>query len=86
MTPRKRLVFILRIAFSALELCAGVFQFSIGLLRTRTDLIARNLFLPKQLAFYEERKHAPEPRAIQTRALGAVHELPQAGGLHHCYE
>jgi putative transposase len=31
-------------------------------------------------------KDAPEPRAIQTPALGAVHRLPQVGGLHHRYE
>jgi putative transposase len=28
-------------------------------------------------------KDAPEPRAIQPPALGAVHEVPQVGGLHH---
>jgi hypothetical protein len=48
--------------------------------------LQKNLFLHNQLAFYAERKHAPEPRAIQPPALGSVHELPQAGGLHHRYE
>jgi putative transposase len=31
-------------------------------------------------------KDTPEPRAIQPPALGAIHELPQVGGLHHRYE
>ena len=31
-------------------------------------------------------KDAPESRAIQPPAMGAVVELPQVGGLHHRYE
>lgn len=31
-------------------------------------------------------KDAPDPRAIQPSELGALVEIPEAGGLHHRYE
>jgi len=34
------------------------------LFRSRTSLIAENLFLRKQLAFYQEHKLKPQPRTI----------------------
>ncbi len=31
-------------------------------------------------------KDAPEPRPVQSKALGEVMAFPEVGGLHHRYE
>jgi transposase InsO family protein len=51
---RKRSRFLFRIALAVLQLCAEIFRFLALALRSRTALAAENLFLRKQLAFYEE--------------------------------
>src|SRR5260370_1795709 len=59
MTRRKSL-FILRRLFSiAFGLLQGFLRFGRGLLRSQTALAAENLFLRKQLAFYQERTIKP---------------------------
>jgi transposase InsO family protein len=56
---RKRSCFLQRIASAVIELCAEVLRFLTSSLRSRTALVAENLFLRKQLAFYVERKVQP---------------------------
>jgi hypothetical protein len=56
---RKRSCFLLRIASAIIELCAEVLRFLTSSLRSRTALVAENLFLRKQLAFYQEHQIGP---------------------------
>jgi putative transposase len=56
---RKRSCFLLRIYSVVLEFCAEMLRFLAALLHSRTALMAENLFLRKQLAFYAERKVQP---------------------------
>jgi hypothetical protein len=66
MMLRKRLWFFLRIPSAVLELCAEMFRFLAVSLRSRTALVAENLFLRKQLAFHRE--HQIRPRRLDHAA------------------
>ena len=59
MILRKQLLFALRIVSMVTALCSEILRFSMGLLRTQSGLIAENLFLREQLAFYAERNAQP---------------------------
>ncbi len=59
MMPRIRSCVLLRMPSAALQLCVEMLRFLTGLLRSRKALMAENLFLRKQLAFYAERKVHP---------------------------
>ena len=51
---------------TAFGVIAGLLQFMVSLLRPRSALVAENLFLRKQLAFYQERE--VEPRRLTDAA------------------
>jgi len=51
-----------------LNLFADFFSFLVLSLRSRSSLAAENLFLRKQLAFYQERKIRPRPAPWPERA------------------
>lgn len=62
MTRTTRVAFLRRLASIVLGLFQESVRFGRNLLRARTELIAENLFLRKQLAFYQER--AVKPRRL----------------------
>src|SRR5260370_17972676 len=59
MTRRKSLFILRRLLSTAFGLLQGFLRFGRGLLRSQTALAAENLFLRKQLAFYQERTIKP---------------------------
>ena len=52
-------LFAVRLVSILLGLIDDILRFGIGLTKSRTALVAENLFLRKQLAFYRERKVKP---------------------------
>jgi hypothetical protein len=50
---------LVHFSFTLLGVVTGLFRFLASLVRSRSALIAENLFLRKQLAFYQERQVEP---------------------------
>jgi len=74
-----------RITFFADSLCrlllallADVARILWSLVRTRSSLIAENLFLRKQLAFYQEHQARPRKHSFPNRKPGSdLKQIPQ---------
>ncbi len=60
-------IFIMRVGLSWLRILEDLVHFLCLGLRSRTSLAAENLFLRKQLAFYQERKVKPRRADNPTR-------------------
>jgi putative transposase len=67
---RFRTSILTRLSFVS-ELFGDLLQFLSGAVRPRSSLVAENLFLRKQLAFYQERKAKPR-RLTDTARLALV--------------